>query len=442
MRFTSLTRHWFGTYIMAAAVAGTTALAAPAQPQPENRTFAPQTDADTPPAVRYRLSDTLAWGGRFEFDLSDETGYDLNGQRPSRSTVWRPANLSLALSWQPGPHLSAYGNLEFDNALVLHEENVHIDDAPRLKIDKLYLDLHQPASRWRLRLGRQRVKNEREWLIDDTLDGITLHGHWQGYRLTLGAWRERAFTENLLSRDPAKQRDQIWLDLKSQEEDDISQNIYLFAQRYPERDEYALWLGNHISGEWRSLDYWLDAAAVTGSRRGKGMGGFGFDAGGILRLWKQPRLYLIGSVAYGSGNPDDADRGFRQTGLQDNSAKLGGVTRMAYYGEVLDPELANLWIVTLGAGVRPVRNASINLVFHRYRQVHALDELRDSELLAVEPEGTNRDIGHGLDLVFGYRTRQRLRLEFVIGRFSPGRAFSGNTGTATLIKCEIRYDFN
>ncbi len=439
MCLSGLAGHWIGPLLLAAALPSI-GTAAVAQPQPENRTFAPQTDVDTPPAVRYRLSDTLAWGGRFESELTAETGYNLEDDRPSRSTIWQPANLSLALSWRPGPHLSAYGNLEFDNTLVLREKEVHIDDASRLKLDKLYLDLRQPASRWRLRLGRQRVKNAREWLIDDTLDGIALQGRWRGHRLTLGAWRERAFTENLLRRDPAKRRDQFWFNL-SREENDLDRAIYLFGQRYPKREEWALWLGGHLHGERESLDYWLDAAVVTGSRRGKRLEGLGFDAGGVLRLWKRPRLYLIGSIAYGSGNPDDVDRGFRQTGLQDNSAKLGGVIRMAYYGEVLDPELANLWIVTLGAGVRPVRNTSVNLVYHHYRQVHALDELRDTELLTVKPGGTNRDIGHELDLVFGYRSRHGLRLEFVLGRFSPGRAFTGNAETATLIQCKIRYDF-
>ncbi len=71
------------------------------------------------------------------------------------------------------------------------------------------------------------------------------------------------------------------------------------------------------------------------------------------------------TLGYALGSGDDAstsdvDESFRQTGLQDNSAKFNGVTRLKYYGEVLNPELSNLSVLTAGVGIRPSPRSSID----------------------------------------------------------------------------------
>ncbi|MEE2664567.1 MAG: alginate export family protein, partial [Myxococcota bacterium] len=71
-------------------------------------------------------------------------------------------------------------------------------------------------------------------------------------------------------------------------------------------------------------------------------------APGILR----PPALSIG-YAYGSGDGDtdfESFGGFRQSVLADNNGKLRGVNRFRYYGELLDPNLSNLQIVTAALG--------------------------------------------------------------------------------------------
>ncbi len=106
---------------------------------------------------------------------------------------------------------------------------------------------------------------------------------------------------------------------------------------------------------------------------------------------------------------------------------------------MLDPELSNLRILTLGLGMRPTRDGSLDLLWHRYRQDLVSDAIRDSSLDA-EPEGENARLGDELDLVFGYRWRDRQRLEVILGRFSPGDAFSTDADAASVARIEWRYD--
>ncbi len=82
--------------------------------------------------------------------------------------------------------------------------------------------------------------------------------------------------------------------------------------------------------------------------------GWGVDAGlsWLLPLAYEPRLFA--GYAYGSGDsdPDSGDdHSFRQTGIEVNEAGFGGVERFDHYGFLLEPELSNLGIVTVGAGL-------------------------------------------------------------------------------------------
>lgn len=107
--------------------------------------------------------------------------------------------------------------------------------------------------------------------------------------------------------------------------------------------------------------------------------------------------------AFGSGDSDpdtDVDRNFRQTGLHDNSGKFNGNTKFKYYGEVFDPELSNMMIWTAGAGIRPSKNTSLDVVYHHYSQVDRSDELRDVDI-DPDPTGKSRDLGHAVDLIVG-----------------------------------------
>lgn len=113
------------------------------------------------------------------------------------------------------------------------------------------------------------------------------------------------------------------------------------------------------------LEHWIDLALVRGSEDGRDIRAWGFDAGLEYETELPGEIELSVGVAFCSGdaNPGDAvDGSFRQTGLRGS---------YFYYGEVLAPELSNMWIATAGIGFSPADDISIDLLYHCYRQHEA-----------------------------------------------------------------------
>ena len=99
----------------------------------------------------------------------------------------------------------------------------------------------------------------------------------------------------------------------------------------------------------------------------------------------------------------------------------------------------NLGILSAGVGWRFHRRGSIDLVYHRYRQVEAADFLRDTEI-DRRPDGVHTDIGQELDLILGIRRQGNVDLKFVLAYFDPGAAFPDGD-RAFLGSARLRFRF-
>jgi alginate production protein len=174
------------------------------------------------------------------------------------------------------------------------------------------------------------------------------------------------------------------------------------------------------------------------------VGGWGLDAGinWMLPLPWEPRLYAGYAFGSGDSSPESGDdHSFRQTGIETNEAGYGGVERFAQYGIALDPELSNLGILTIGAGLGLLRSSSLDLVYHYYRLVEPAEALRDSRL-DFELDGQHRDLGHGVDLMLGLEEWERFELFLGLSAFRAGRAFGMEQGTWSYGGfCEAIYAF-
>jgi alginate production protein len=151
--------------------------------------------------------------------------------------------------------------------------------------------------------------------------------------------------------------------------------------------------------------------------------------------------------ALGSGDKtggDSASQEFRQTGYEDNSGRFGGFANFQYYGEVLDPELANIRILTAAAGFRPHRLVSFDAVFHTYRQHQPDDEL-EAELIEpwAAPTGLSKDLGWEVDFIVGVqKIWRRFNLAYSFGLFNPGEAFMPFApDNAILNRINLRVEF-
>ena len=121
------------------------------------------------------------------------------------------------------------------------------------------------------------------------------------------------------------------------------------------RQDRPLFFGLRSLGEVDVFDdeieYWADLATVRGKDEGTDIKGYGFDIGATYELNAPLRPYFTLAYAFGSGDSDpDAgtDKEFRQTGLEGNENKFGGITSFKYYGETFNPELRNLKISNRG----------------------------------------------------------------------------------------------
>ncbi len=125
--------------------------------------------------------------------------------------------------------------------------------------------------------------------------------------------------------------------------------------------------------------------------------GYGFDFGATWKL--DPWRFTFG-YAFGSGDDDattNTREAFQQTGLQRNNDKVGGATSVRYYGELLDPELSNLTVLTLGVGYELARKTTVEVLWHRYAQVAADASLADTNL-ERSPDGIARGLGDEVDV--------------------------------------------
>jgi hypothetical protein len=241
------------------------------------------------------------------------------------------------------------------------------------------------------------------------------------------------------------------------------------------------WLGVRAMGGWESksrgaLGYWLDTAIVGGHERfidfvafspeppvveepteegesslaatGESSGssssvasssstsvvddsiersvhGWALDAGltWILPVFADPRITVGYAIGSGDGSPDEgADRSFRQTGLHSNEPGFGGVRRFRQYGLLLDPELSNLSVLTIGVGCSLLQSSSLDLVYHRYRLQEPAASLRSARI-DTTLNGRDRDLGQAFDLVLGVEEWERVEVEVAGSVFQAGPAF-------------------
>lgn len=364
-------------------------------------------------------------------DSELERNFDLDtGDRDRVSAVQATARFETTIL--PGRQISGFLEIEAQ-AEVEWEEGESRQTSEFLRVNQGFVRLRDVLEDLDVRLGRWLFRDEREWLFDENIDGARLTFEPDDWTVELVAGRVNAFQRDLLDRD--SRGDEVWeiatlierevapelhlggyavLRLEDEEDRDRPLHIGLRARGAPFDD-----------GPLEGLSFWADGGVVRGREDGRDVRGWGFDVG-VLHSFDdlpgRPRLQLGYALGSGEDRSSGTDRGFRQTGLQSNEDERGTLAKYKYYGEVLDPELSNLGVLTAGFGFTLGDAASVDLIYHRYDKHRAGGDLRDIALSedADQPFG---DVGHGLDLVLGLHLAENVAVEGAVGVFRPGRAF-------------------
>ncbi len=284
-----------------------------------------------------------------------------------------------------------------------------------------------------VQLGRQDFDDEREWLYDENLDGVRVIWQHADFRA------EVAHATVLFGGDQEDRDTRTTIAYIAHEADRRHAGAYAVRRARgglePLRTTHV---GIRANGEWATqAEGWFELARVEGERELRQFSAWGYDLGLTYKIGERANITV--GFATGEGQVTDGrDSSFIQTGLQDNNGKFAGVTSFRYYGELFDPQLSNLRVITVGAGYRMSQASSVDLIWHRYRQDLAYEELFDTEI-DDDPNGLYPDLGSELDLVLGLRLGN-WDAEVVAAWFRPGRAFE-HRDSATLTKFQLRYRY-
>jgi alginate production protein len=296
-----------------------------------------------------------------------------------------------------------------------------------------------------LQIGRQDFDERREWLYDEYLDAFRVY-YYGARPLVL----ESAVIHAV---EPLKDKFRTWTDIFAQARWYLNKDNYLRAYYFLRKDtdesrnREPIWFGMSFCSEARSgLKPWFEVSIMRGEDKGKKNRATAFDIGTTVIL---DDIKLAPSVtagyAFGSGDKTGGDlvsNEFRQTGYEDNVNYVGGLNTVFYYGELLNPELSNLKILTLGAGFRPINDTSLEFIYHTYDQHHPDDKLR-ADLVdpPARPNNVDTGIGWEVDFVLAITNIwQRATFTWVYGLFKPGEAFAPYQEYASLNRLNLRIE--
>jgi alginate production protein len=395
--------------------------------------------ADDQKAVPFsiRLGDSLRIGGQASTKVEWNDEFDLDPN--NRGDRTKPeAKAKLDALWLLGDSGSyVMGEVSFGRADTWRDGGTDThEDILELTRAFASLRLHDSLQ---LVVGRQDFDEEREWLYDEVVDGIRAVAQFGDLEFELGGavGREGAAEPNAYEDTGLYVGHLRW---------QVAQDWMLGAYCLQRTDDTAahfepmLFGVRSISRPKYGFGHWLELGAARGKVGNRDVQGHAFDLGVLYAFdcWGRPTLGA--GIAFGSGETDSSTtEGYRQTGLQDNNDKLGGVTSVRYYGELFDPELSNLMVTSVVGAVRPFANTSLSLLLHSYRQDTAAQGNPDSGL-RTSPTGLSTDLGTEIDLVLGYRASGGISLELVAARFQPGDAFA-NDAAANLLEFTARFSF-
>lgn len=397
-------------------------------------------DVDDQARRPIRIGDKVILGGRVETSLLNESNVDLDANQ-DREREWF-SRIQLLASSVLTPTIETYTKVSLNQSAV--SGGPVSPSTGDIRVQEAYVLANRiGGSPFSVQLGRQRFRDSREWFYDEYMDAARVKG-------TFATWSlDAAIAEGIFAGDPAvrDRRDKRQVLLSATRYFDSGPRISGFYiardDRGPSNDDPRWWgaMFEMKDGPW---NVWSLGTVRRGSRSGQALRGWAIDAGATHvfgDLAGQPSLTL--SYARASGDAvsgDGRDDTFRQTDLEDNSAKFGGLRRIGYYGELFDPELSNLQVLTMGAGTRPSRLFGIDLVIHRYNQATPRTSLT-SNRFDLDATGTSTLIGHEIDGVLTFRTAWGVDLDVACGIFLSGPALTRTLRASSFIRPQLRFYF-
>jgi len=393
-----------------------------------------------------KISDKIKAYAEYRHTTSDNREFDLSGSYDSDNSDTEP-EIRLEAIGNFERHIQSFLQLRLKKKYYFNDDRQN-PPANNLEADisQLYLLARNIGNRgFALQVGRQDFDEPREWLFDEYLDAVRAYYYGIDKFIFNAAY--------IRGVSPIKDKYKTWIDFFWQVrwipyEENLF-DIYVFLRKDSDeiRNREPVWYGARYYGDITEyLKLWVEGSLLSGEDKGQDQDARAIDLGATVT---PPKMRFTPSltIAYAIGTGDETDGDdvsteFRQTGYEDNTDYFAGYKTIKYYGELLDPELSNLIITTFGAGIKPHRNISAEMIYHKYKQDHPNDKLR-SDLIdpPARPNNVSNDIGWELNFVIAIvDIWKRLNFSWILAIFSPGQAFAPRLEDALLNEFNIKID--
>jgi alginate production protein len=336
---------------------------------------------------------------------------------------------------------------------------------------------------WGIQIGRQRLRDRREFWWDENIDAVRLHYFGNKVTTYFGIGYPVAHVSSIGRMDP-EEKGQLRAFGSAAWDWAKNHQLEIFGLRQSDKtSRYALgdivdrdasdtvdarlsWLGIRARGcdkpkVARRLCYWSDLAWFSGSALQydfKGLNplqrvvskldatrlhGRAIDVGASVEFNFAMRPTLTFAYAKGSGDRPGTpgeNTAFQQTGLHKNDSRYRGLGRFRSYGEVLRPDLSNMRIKTMALGLPIGKSVWLETLWHRYHQAYA-DKLVVGSPIGNNPSGRDPRLGKEIDLALSVRSDSGRQFELTAGAFRGGAAF-GQAARRWAGLLEVQFDYN
>ena len=402
-------------------------------------------DFKKPPDTKHRISEHLSYGVDLVVELELIDDYDLDIDEDDHlSSISSEVNMALSY-FSPG-RLVAYSELQLEGHYLFSQGPDNEEEADQhFRIEQLYLQEPLVTGKLGYTFGRQRFKDTRSWWYDENLDALQISWKKQEFFFNGSVARERYFADDFLDEDTEKEIDYLIFTAGRYlgKRDQTTYLLLTKRDRRPGKHDEPIYVGYQRIGQIGSdVRYWVNAAYLDGEYKQRDLRSMGFDGGITWRATTLLNPFVTLGFAYASGDDDlsdGEDGNFRQTDLQDNEGKSFGITSYNYYGEIMDLDLSNMRIATLGLGFRPASQTSIELSYHHYTQIEPDNDLSDTDL-ERDPNGDSPELGEELDIIFAHRADKDFDISFIFGHFRPGEAYDrGDPSNLLRVKFSVEF---
>ena len=132
-------------------------------------------DPQAAPPLTFKITPKLFFGGRLDLEARGDNNSDLNDAEED-SLVFLRSRLNLAGLYRPWDNIDFYGEVQFSYTHILGDPSDRRSNELQFALSRAYMlwkEFLTPSLN--LQVGRQRFKDDREWLYDENLDAVFVH---------------------------------------------------------------------------------------------------------------------------------------------------------------------------------------------------------------------------------------------------------------------------